>query len=777
MALFHIHERVMRLLDRPGHVDMGRFERVVEAAGTLGPPMRELSGDELRHRAEMVREASCGGTDPDPAELCALGREAARRVLGERAFDVQLLGALGMLAGNVVEMATGEGKTLVGAMTAVGYALRGHRVHVMSVNDYLARRDAEWMRPVFELLGVSASWVAQDSSWSERRDAYSCDVVYGSVSEFGFDVLRDRLREDPGQIVQPRPDVAIVDEADAVLVDEARVPLVLAGAAGGEDDGDTVIARIVAGLTPDLHYEVGEDGLVANLTDAGLERVEEELGGLDLYTDAHADTLSRVNVALYAHALLRPDVDYIVRDGAVQLVSASRGRVAMRQRWPDGLHAAVEAKERVASTGEAEVLDWMLVQALVGRYERVCGMSGTAMAACEQLREFYRLDVGRVPTNRPCIREDRPDRVYATTADKEEALVEHVAEVHANGRPVLIGTMDIAESERLAGLLRREGMRPTVLNAKNDAEEARIIAEAGTFGAVTVSTQMAGRGTDIRLGGADGADHSRIAGLGGLHVVGSSRYYTRRLDDQLRGRAGRQGDPGSSVFFLSLEDELITRNVPDLRHPPRSGPGGLLDDRRTKFTAEHAQRVAEGAHLDVHRTTWRYNQLLQIQRDEVLAHRDELMRGPAAANELAGLRAERYSSLLEEVGRVVLEEASRVIFLFHLDQRWSEHLGYLSAMREGIHLRALGRESPLNAFHREAVAQFRSFFDDVRDRAAATFDKAEITADGVDTDAAGLNRPTSTWTYMVHDNPFGDPEERFLEFLGSIIRYSIRGKD
>lgn len=760
----------MKFLDRPGYADLGRYMQTVEAATDLEPQMRELSDGALMNQAAGVRQI----TTPQLTEICALGREAARRTLGERAYDVQLLGAVGMLSGYVVEMATGEGKTLTGALTAIGYALGGRRVHVMSVNDYLAQRDAEWMRPVYELLGVSTAWVTQDSTWKERREAYSCDVVYASVSEFGFDVLRDRLRTSVDDLVQPSPDVVLVDEADAVMVDEARVPLVLAGAIEDTQDSQVGIALIVAGLLEQEHYEASEDGLIVNLTEAGLRKVERDLGGIDLYTDDHATTLSAVNVALYAHALLRPDVDYIVREGRVHLVSASRGRVAHRQRWPDGLHAAVEAKEKVSSTGNAQILDWILIQALLGRYERACGMSGTALAACEELREFYKLEVAKVPTNRPCIRRDEPDRLYASGAAKDDALAAYAAEVHASGRPVLIGTMDIAESERLATLLKREGMDPTVLNAKNDAEEARVIAEAGTFGAVTVSTQMAGRGTDIRLGGPQGYDRDRIAALGGLCVIGSSRYYTRRLDDQLRGRAGRQGDPGSSVYFLSLEDDLITRHVPEARSEAPTHSDGRVRDRHAHLTAEHAQRVAEGAHLNIHRTTWRYNQQLQGQREILLEYRDVLLRTALAADEMRQRRPERFDRLRAEVGEQVVTEAARQICLYHLDEAWSEHLEFLSALREGIHLRALGRESPLNAFHSDASERFRTVLEDARHQAALTFDTAHITEDGLDAEGSGLNRPTSTWTYMVHDNPFGDPEERFLEFLGTVIRDSIR---
>ena len=561
-----LRNRAARFLQRPGTADLRPYLALLPTIADREQAIAALGDGELAAAARQAADAA------DDAMLCAFGREAARRALGERPFDVQLVGTLAMMNGQVAEMATGEGKTLSGALAAAGYALRGRSVNVMSVNDYLARRDAEWMRPVYDLLGVTVGWIGQASTPADRSSAYAAQVTYGAVSEFGFDVLRDRLATSEAARIVTTPDVALIDEADSVLVDEALVPLVLAGAAdAGQADQD--IAHIARSLRPGRDYEVDEDGRSVHLTDQGTRAVEAALGGIDLYTDPHLTTLTRLNVALYAEALLRRDIDYIVRDGRIHLVNASRGRVARLQRWPDGLHAAVEAKEGLAATETGEILDSITIQSLVKRYPTVCGMTGTAVAVGEQLREFYDLEIAVIPPNRPCVRADQPDRLYATQTQKEKALADHAAAVHAEGRPVLIGTLDVAESERIAQRLTRQGLSCVVLNAKNDAEEAAIVAEAGTRGAVTVSTQMAGRGTDIRLGGAAG-DDGQIAALGGLHVIGAGRHGSSRLDHQLRGRAGRQGDPGSSVFFASLQDELVTRHVPDARPPAAIGPDG-----------------------------------------------------------------------------------------------------------------------------------------------------------------------------------------------------------
>jgi preprotein translocase subunit SecA len=741
------------LLNKPGSTELAPLAKLLPQVGGHEQRLGGLSDDELTAAARAAG---------DDAEICACGREAARRALGERPYDVQVLGTLAMLSGLVAEMGTGEGKTLSGALAAAGYALRGRSVHVMSVNDYLARRDAEWMGPVYDLLGVSVGWIGQASTAAERRRAYAAQVTYAPVSEFGFDVLRDRLVTDVADLVAGDPDVVLIDEADSVLVDEARVPLVLAGAAESAD-ADGEMARIAAWLDPGRHYEVDEDARNVSLTSAGAHAAEQALGGIDLYTTEHAEALTRLNVALHAHALVHRDVDYIVRDGAVHLVNESRGRVARRQRWPDGLHAAVEAKEGLAASESGEILDTITIQSLVRRYRTVCGMTGTAVPAGEQLREFYGLEIAVIPPNRPCVRADEPDRLYPTVAEKEEAVVGLVADAHATGRPVLIGTLDIAESERLAGALGRAGLPCTVLNAKNDAQEAAIVAEAGARGAITVSTQMAGRGTDIRLGGT-GGDRDLVADLGGLYVVGTGLHASSRLDKQLRGRAGRQGDPGGSVFFASMEDELILQYAPG-----EAGTG--LPDAKAHQALGHAQRVAEGVNLEIHRNTWQYNQLVEDQRRIVLHHREQALRGEEALSALDRRCPERMAELSPGVDRAVLAGAARQIVLFHLDRAWAEHLAFLADLREGIQLRALARATvPLNEFNREAIRAFNALLEEAAARSAETFLAAPVTADGVDLEAIGLKRPSSTWTYAVHDNPFGTDIDRALRSVARRVR-------
>ncbi|GLZ59551.1 accessory Sec system translocase SecA2 [Micromonospora sp. NBRC 107095] len=743
-----------RFLQRPGStVDLAPLEKLLPAIEAREAELAALDDAELTQAA---------GVAADYEEICAVGREAARRGLDQRPYDVQLLGAMSLLSGKVAEMATGEGKTLTATIAAYGHVRLGNGpVHVLTINDYLARRDAQWMEPVYTLLGLTVGWVNEASTPQERRDAYACDVTYVSVSEAGFDYLRDQLVTDVEDRVQPALSTAIVDEADSIMIDEARVPMVLAGAVPGEQDPVHAAAALVRGLRKGKHYTVAEDGRSVAFTSAGLAAIEAKLG-IDLYDEEHVAQLSAVNVALHAHALLHRDVDYIVRDGTVELVDEMRGRVAQRRRWPDGLQAAVEAKEGLDATAEGEVLGTIAMQAYIALYPKVCGMTATAVHVGDQLREFFNLEVAVIPPNTPCIREDEPDRIYATRAEKDEALVDEIQRAHAKGRPVLVGTLDVKESEGLAAGLNAAGVPCVVLNAKNDDEEAAIIAEAGAYGAVTVSTQMAGRGVDIRLGGSDQSDRDRVAELGGLYVIGSGRHDSRRVDDQLRGRAGRQGDPGGSVFFVSLEDDLVVRHAADsVPASPRMNADGLVTDDQVDYAVEHAQRVAEGVNHEIHRNTWRYSVVIEQQRKALAARRERLLTSDVAAVMLLEKEPEKAGEMDEDL----LARAARSIALYHLDRLWADHLAELSEVREGVHLRALGRLDPLDEFHRAAVPAFNDLVPEIEARTIATFNETEFDEDWQPEDGT-LVRPTATWTYLVHDNPFGSELDRLIASIG-----------
>ncbi|GAA1615380.1 accessory Sec system translocase SecA2 [Saccharothrix algeriensis] len=792
-------------MQRPGTtVSLDRFEAILPRILELEDELTALTDAEFTARAIELREIISKPRDgqaplaeplpidaEDLADICATGREAGRRALGERAFDVQLLGAMAMLQGNVVEMATGEGKTLAAVIAAYGYVVRGSQVQVLTANDYLADRDARWMGPVYRMLGLSVGSVGEGCTHDERAAAYRCDVTYVSVSEAGFDFLRDQQVLRAEDTVMPGLYTVIVDEADSILIDEARVPLVVAGSLADATSDASAAATLVAAMRPGRDFEVIDDGRNVQLTDVGAALVERAWGGIHLYAPENLHRLTAVNLALHARTLLSVDVDYIVKDGRIALVDEFRGRVARRRRWPDGLQAAVEAKEGLAATDEGEILATITVQAFIALYPTVAGMTGTAATVGDELREFYRLEVAVIPPNTPNVRVDEPDRVYATIEEKEEALAAEVAAAHETGRPVLVGTLDVAESERLAALLQDRGIACTVLNAKNDAHEAAVIAEAGGRGAVTVSTQMAGRGTDIRLGGSDGADRAAVAELGGLYVIGAGRHDSRRVDDQLRGRAGRQGDPGGSVFFVSREDELIVRHGDGIGGT--TAGDGRVTGPHVDWAVGHAQRVAEGVDFEIHRNTWRYGVLIERQRQVLARRRTALLTTDAAAELLregkarfpadrslvaagqwtdedgepdGGLEtvtvAERYAEVVAAIGEEAAEEVARQIALHHLDRGWADHLGMLANVRDGVHLRALGRQDPLDEFHRVAVPAFQQMLDEADADTAETFMAARIERPDWTPADAGLERPSATWTYMVHDNPFGSEIERLF---------------
>jgi preprotein translocase subunit SecA len=754
-----LKNRARRFLERPGTtLDLRRYEELLPAIEERGEELADLDDDDLLEAA---------GEADDLVEICAVGREAAWRGLAQRPYDVQLLGVMAMLNGHVVEMATGEGKTLAAAIAAYGHVRRGHGpVHVITVNDYLAKRDAEWMEPVYTRLGIAIGYVTEVSTPEQRWEAYQQDVTYVSINEAGFDYLRDQLVTDYADRVQQPLATAIVDEADSILIDEARVPMVLAGAVTSEQDPVHAADALVRGLVAQRDYEITDDGRSVSLTNRGLTSVESKLNGVNLYDDDHLAELSAINVALHAHALLERDVDYIVRDGSVELVDEMRGRVAQRRRWPDGLHAAVEAKEGLDATAEGEVLGTITIQAYVGLYPTLCGMTATAVYVGDQLREFFKLEVAVIPSNAPNIRDDEPDRIYATRAEKDEAMVALIKESHEAGRPVLIGTLDVKESEELARTLSDAGVTCVVLNAKNDAEEGAIIAEAGKFGAVTVSTQMAGRGVDIRLGGSDGADRDRVAELDGLYVIGSGQHESRRVDDQLRGRAGRQGDPGGSVVFVSLEDDMVVRNAADVLPPsPKIKRNGQVEDDEVNWAVAHAQRVAEGVNHEIHRNTWRYSVVIEQQRKALAERRERVLKSDVTADMLR----DRFPEDTEDVDDELLNRVSRSIALFHIDRLWAEHLALLSEVREGVHLRALARVDPLDEFHRAAVPAFTALVPEIETRTVDTFEQTELGEDW-EPEEAKLIRPSATWTYLVHDNPFGSDMDRLINVIGRGLR-------
>lgn len=743
-----------------------KSKAVVTAADSAVEDIANLSDAEV---AATARECVKDGKIADKSRFLAALAVASERKLGMRPFTVQSQAVLRLLEGDVIQMATGEGKTLVGAMAATGFALTGKRVHLVTVNNYLAARDAEWMRPLVEFFGLTVAPVTEKLGPEERCAAYLSDIIYAPVNELGFDVLRDNQITSREQTVQARADVALVDEADSVLVDEALVPLVLAGNRPGEESTGH-ITNVVSRLREEQDYVIAEDGRTVALTEEGAARVEHELGVDSLYSEENiGSVLVKVNLALHAKALLIRDIHYIITDGKLQLIDASRGRVAELQRWPDGLQAAVEAKEGLEVSEGGRILDTITLQELMRRYPLVCGMTGTAVEATDQLRQFYDLHVSVIDRNKELQRFDEPDRIYASVDEKSRAIVNEIVAINSTGQPVLVGTHDVAESEDLAEALREQGITVNVLNAKNDEDEARIVAEAGDVGRVTVSTQMAGRGTDIKLGGADESDREAVVEKGGLAVLGTSRHRSSRLDNQLRGRAGRQGDPGMSLFFVSLEDDVVKQGGEDESLSARPDADGLIDSKRVRDFIAHCQRVTEGQLLEIHAQTWKYNQLLADQRIIIDERRAKLLDTDQAWQELAERAPERAAEL-GDVPAEARERAAREIMLYHLDLAWADHLELMDDVRESIHLRAIARETPIDEYHRIAVREFKDLAQRAVDDALDTFKTVLIDSEGAHLEDHGLSRPSATWTYMVSDNPLSGGGNSVLKGIGNIFR-------
>ena len=681
-----------------------------EYRSRLGAVERRAEG--LDQRSDESLRQACRG-NLDPAEALALGREAASRSLGMRPFDEQLIAAMALSDGHLVEMQTGEGKTLAAVFAAWLQARSGHGVHVLTFNDYLARRDAEWMRPLYEYLGVSVASVQEETTPERRREAYRADVTYLTAKQAGFDFLRDSRVYDPQEVVQRPFHAAILDEADSLLIDEARVPLVLAGSVEAGAEPAHRLVELIGRLDPDRDYRIDENDRNVDLTEAGLSRAEGILGVPDLLADDQIELLSRLHCALHAQALLSRDRDYIVQDGQILLVDELTGRVAENRHWPDGLQAALEAKEGLSIRPRGEVLGSITLQHLFRHYGSLAGMTGTAKSSAREFKDQYGLQVRVIPTHRPSIRVDEEDLVFADGSARQQAVVEEIARVHASGRPVLVGTATVAESERLALALADVDVPCEVLNARNDEREAEIIAAAGRFKAVTISTNMAGRGTDIRLG------DERVVGLGGLYVIGTHRHESERIDRQLRGRAGRQGDPGSSRLFLSLDDDLHQRfGICDRSELARS-------PRKIRREVLRAQRIADGQNAEIRRTLTRYAETVEEQRKILSERRRRALHGKGS-------------------------ETERLVTLFHIDRAWSDHLRFVADLREGIHLLRIGGQDPLTEFVHRSIDHFAEITEriDLRVR--------ESLAEGDAMDPAELRGPSSTWTYLVSDDPFRD---------------------
>jgi len=659
--------------------EIKKLQRFVEEINELEPRMQSMSEDGLKGMTAVFKERLAAGETLDDIlpEAFAVVREVSRRVLGMRHFDVQLMGGIVLHRGRIAEMKTGEGKTLVATLPVYLNALTGRGVHVITVNDYLARRDSEWMGRIYRFLGLTVGLIVHGLDWEERRNAYHADITYGTNNEFGFDYLRDNMAIHPDQLVQREHYYAIVDEVDSILIDEARTPLIISGQAEKSTELYYTFARIVPRLAVDTDYTVDEKAHTVAITESGVAKVEKVLGVENLYEDQHIELTHHLNQALKAHALMKRDRDYVVKDGQVIIVDEFTGRLMFGRRYSDGLHQSIEAKEGVKIERESQTLATITFQNYFRMYEKLAGMTGTAATEEQEFRKIYGLDVVVIPTNLPMIRSDLPDVIYKTEQAKFRAVVEEIAERHKKGQPVLVGTISIEKSEVLSGMLKKKGVAHQVLNAKYHEKEAEIVAQAGRLGAVTIATNMAGRGTDILLGGnpeflaqaelrrqgagfeAAGevavastgpaavdpayrvllqkcreqcaAEHDQVISLGGLHIVGTERHESRRIDNQLRGRCGRQGDPGCSQFFSSLEDDLMrlfgSESIAGIMNRLGIEDDMPIEHNIISRSIETAQKRVENRHFDMRKHVLEYDDVMNQQRELIYRQRRQVLTG------------------------------------------------------------------------------------------------------------------------------------------------------
>jgi preprotein translocase subunit SecA len=669
--------------------ELKRMRPIVDEINQLELEIAQRSDDELRGKIAELKERISAIEDADERayaldevlpEVFAIVREASKRTLGQRHFDVQLIGGMVLHQGRIAEMKTGEGKTLVATLPAVLNALSGRGVHVVTVNDYLARRDSEWMGRIYKFLGLTVGVVVHGVSDQDRKGAYQCDITYGQNNEFGFDYLRDNMKFNLEDYVQREHNFAIVDEVDSILIDEARTPLIISGASEESTDTYYVVDRVIPRLKLEEHYTVDEKLRTAATTEEGVTKVEELLGVENLYDPRNILLLHHVSQGLRAHVLFKRDVDYVVKDGQVIIVDEFTGRLMPGRRWSDGLHQAIEAKENVKIESENQTLATITFQNYFRMYKKLAGMTGTADTEAVEFKEIYRLEVTVIPTNKEMVRVDHHDVVYKTEQEKFDAVIEDIRDCYERGQPVLVGTVSIEKSERVANQLKKTGIKYNVLNAKNHEREADIVAQAGRFKAVTISTNMAGRGTDIVLGGnAEGlaanevgtrdpedpnfqealaryreqlaGEREQVLAAGGLHILGTERHESRRIDNQLRGRSGRQGDSGSSRFFLSLEDDLLrifgADRLKGLMDRIGMEDGVPIEHRWISKAIENAQKKVEAHNFDIRKHLLEYDDVMNRQREVVYHRRRELLSGAPLKDEILEMCDELIEGIIK----------------------------------------------------------------------------------------------------------------------------------
>ena len=760
--------------------EINRLRPVVDQVNALEPDMQALSDAQLKGQTAVFRQRLANGEPLDDIlpEAFATVREASVRTLKMRHFDAQLIGGLVLHQGKIAEMKTGEGKTLAATLPAYVNALAAKGVHIVTVNDYLARRDTEWMGHIYRFLDLSVGTILHGLDDRQRQQSYHADITYGTNNEFGFDYLRDNMKFERQSLVQRPLHYAIVDEVDSILIDEARTPLIISGPAEKSTDLYYQVNGIIPRLRRETDFAIDEKARSVVLTEEGVARAEKLLGLDNLFDSKNIEILHHVNQALKAHSLFKRDVDYIVKDGEVIIVDEFTGRLMPGRRYSEGLHQALEAKEGVRIENENQTLATVTFQNYFRMYDKLAGMTGTADTEAAEFKKIYDLDVVVIPTHMPMVRADHADVIYKTKREKYEAVLDEITELNAKGQPVLVGTISIEVSESLSDKLSRRGIKHTVLNAKHHEKEAEIVALAGQKGAVTISTNMAGRGTDIVLG-------EGVKELGGLHILGTERHESRRIDNQLRGRSGRQGDPGSSRFYLSLEDDLLrifgSDRMKSLMGRLGMEDGQPIEHRMVSNAIERAQRRVEAHNFDIRKHLLEYDNVMNKQREVIYSQRREILGGADLSEEIQEMAQELIDSLLDQftdaqsmpddwdlegleeavlhrfgvrlgldhlniddlghaelrelvhykvllaykekyqaLGSEVVEPLQRQIMLQIVDTQWKDHLLAMDHLRDGIGLRGYAQVDPLRAYQKEGYDMFLNMIQRIQEDTVRT---------------------------------------------------------
>ena len=805
--------------------ELKKLSPIIDIINTLESKMQAFSDSELRSQTQRLKARYAAGESPDEMlpEAFAAVREASVRTLKMRHFDVQLIGGLVLHQGKIAEMKTGEGKTLAATLPAYLNALTGKGVHIITVNDYLAKRDTEWMGHIYNFLGLSVGTIVHGLDDTARKAAYDADITYGTNNEFGFDYLRDNMKFYKDSLVQPELHYAIVDEVDSILIDEARTPLIISGPAEKSTTLYYQVNGIIPRLVRDTDFTIDEKARTAVLTEQGVAKAEKVLSVNNLYDSKYIELLHHINQALKAHALFRRDVDYIVKNGEVIIVDEFTGRLMPGRRYSEGLHQALEAKENVKIENENQTLATITFQNYFRMYQKLAGMTGTADTEAAEFKKIYNLDVAVIPTNKPMVRDDYADVIYKTKKEKYDAVMDEIAALHQKGQPVLVGTISIDVSEQLSKLLSKRGIPHTVLNAKNHEKEAEIIAMAGQKGSVTISTNMAGRGTDIVLG-------KGVTELGGLHILGTERHESRRIDNQLRGRAGRQGDPGSSRFYMALEDDLLRifggERISAIMEKLGMEEGQPIEHNMISRAIENAQSKVEGHNFEIRKQLLEYDDVMNQQREVIYRQRREALQGQdikesieemiwekaeeiaaAVVNEnippdewdlkpmtdavfkqfnfrmtitddtLDTLNHESLTHLIFDtvialynqkeaaIGEKDIRQLERIVMLQTVDTLWKDHLLSMDHLKEGIGLRGYAQQNPLIVYKKEGFEMFQEMISRVKEETLAVLFRIQISEPEVIED---FSKPKEQNFVLSHggEAPKKQPQKRSDKKIG-----------